>query len=138
MNDEPSTNRPDLRPAIRRLREIEKKCVSMGTRNEEFPLMQQRLASIIKRLEAGEEPSGAPLSYRGIARELFPLAHLFESVGFMSVGKEGQSARTSMMSPGCIVAIFATTLSMGWGHFKPRQSSCSVAIVPLLSCSGFC
>jgi hypothetical protein len=88
MNDETSTNRPDLRPAIRRLREIEKKCVSMGTRNEEFPLMQQRLASIIKRLEAGEEPSGAPLSYREIARELFPVAHLFESVGFMSVGKE--------------------------------------------------
>jgi hypothetical protein len=88
MNDETSNTRPDLRPAIRRLREIEKKCVSMGTRNEEFPLMQQRLASIIKRLEAGEEASGAPLSYRGIARELFPVAHLFESVGFMSVGKE--------------------------------------------------
>jgi small nuclear ribonucleoprotein (snRNP)-like protein len=88
MNDEVSNNRPDLRPVIRRLREIEKKCASMGTRNEEFPLMQERLASIIKRLEAGEEPSGAPISYRAVARELFPVAHLFESVGFMSVGKE--------------------------------------------------
>ena len=50
--------------------------------------MQERLSSIIKRLEAGEEPSGEPLAYRAIARELFPVAHIFESVGFMSVGKE--------------------------------------------------
>jgi hypothetical protein len=77
-----------LRPVIARLRELEKKCVSMGSRNEEFPLMQMRLASIIKRLETGREPSGAPLPYRAIAREIFPVAHLFESVGFMSVGKE--------------------------------------------------
>jgi hypothetical protein len=88
MSDD-STNRDvDLRPVIARLREIEKKCGSMGSRNEEFPLMQERLSSIIKRLEAGEEPSGEPLAYRAIARELFPVAHIFESVGFMSVGKE--------------------------------------------------
>jgi hypothetical protein len=73
---------------IARLREIEKKCASMGSRNEEFPLMEERLSSIIKRLDAGEEPSGEPLAYREMARELFPVAHLFESVGFISVGKE--------------------------------------------------
>ena len=73
---------------IARLREIERKCESMGTRNEEFPLMRDRLVSIISRLEKGEEPSGEPISYRELARELFPVAHLFESVGFMSVGKE--------------------------------------------------
>ncbi len=50
--------------------------------------MQERLSSIIKRLQAGEEASGEPLAYRAMARELFPVAHLFESVGFMSVGKE--------------------------------------------------
>jgi hypothetical protein len=88
MNDENSNQDVELRPVIARLREIEKKCDSMGSRNEEFPLMQERLSSIIKRLEAGEEPSGEPLAYRAIARELFPVAHLFESVGFMSVGKE--------------------------------------------------
>lgn len=77
-----------LRPVIARLREVEKKCASMGSRNEEFPLMQQRLASIIRRLESGREPSGAPLAYRAIAREIFPIAHVFESVGFMSVGRE--------------------------------------------------
>ena len=88
MNIETDNDRPDLRPLIARLRQIEKKCASMGSRNEEFPLMQERLSSIIKRLDAGEEPSGEPLAYREIARELFPVAHLFESVGFISVGKE--------------------------------------------------
>lgn len=50
--------------------------------------MKDRLTSIIARLEAGEEPSGEPLAYREMARELFPVAHLFESLGFMGVGKE--------------------------------------------------
>jgi hypothetical protein len=77
-----------LRPLIARLKEVERKCGSMGSRNEEFPLMKERLSSIIARLEAGEEPSGDPLAFRSIARELFPVAHLFESVGFTSVGKE--------------------------------------------------
>jgi len=88
MDIDNDNDRPDLRPLIARLREIEKKCVSMGSRNEEFPLMEERLSSIIKRLEAGEEASGAPLAYRAMARELFPVAHLFESVGFISVGRE--------------------------------------------------
>ena len=78
----------DLRPVIARLREIERKCASMSSRSEEFPLMQDRVASIITRLEGAMEPSGDPLDYRKIARELFPVAHLFESTGFMSVGKE--------------------------------------------------
>ena len=88
MNDEGTNREVELRPVIARLREIEKKCASMGSRNEEFPLMQERLSSIIKRLQEGEAASGGPLDYRAIARELFPVAHLFESVGFMSVGKE--------------------------------------------------
>jgi hypothetical protein len=88
MDIDSDNDRPDLRPLIARLREIEKKCASMGSRNEEFPLMEERLNSIIKRLDAGAEPSGEPLAYREMARELFPVAHLFESVGFMSVGKE--------------------------------------------------
>jgi len=87
-NEEGNGRNVDLRPVIARLKEIERKCDSMGTRNEEFPLMKDRLTSIVARLEAGEEPSGEPLAYRSMARELFPVAHLFESVGFMSVGKE--------------------------------------------------
>jgi hypothetical protein len=87
-NEDTNNNEPVLRPLIARLKEIERKCDSMGTRNEEFPLMKERLVSIIARLEAGQEQSGEPLAYRDMARELFPVAHLFESVGFMSVGKE--------------------------------------------------
>ena len=87
-NENDSRKDVELRPVIARLKEIERKCDSMGTRNEEFPLMKDRLTSIIARLEAGEEPSGEPLAYRAMARELFPVAHLFESVGFMGIGKE--------------------------------------------------
>ncbi len=78
----------DLRPVIARLREIERKCASMGSRNEEFPLMRDRVASIIARLDGAEQPSDDPPDYRKMARELFPVAHLFESTGFLSVGKE--------------------------------------------------
>lgn len=87
-NKEGNTQNVELRPLIARLKEIERKCDSMGTRNEEFPLMKDRLRSIIARLEAGEEPSGEPLAFREMARELFPIAHLFESVGFIGIGKE--------------------------------------------------
>ena len=87
-NEEGNGKEVELRPLIARLKEIERKCDSMGTRNEEFPLMKDRLTSIIARLLAGEEPSGEPLAYRAMARELFPVAHLFESVGFMGIGKE--------------------------------------------------
>ena len=58
----------------------------MGARNEEFPQMQEKLAGIIRQLETAE--SDEPVSYQAIARELFPVAHLFESLGFMSIGKE--------------------------------------------------
>jgi len=78
----------DLRPVIGRLKEIQRRCASMGSRNEEFPQMEERLGSIIARLEAGEDDSTEPVGYRAIARELFPVAHLFESYGFTSVGKE--------------------------------------------------
>jgi hypothetical protein len=88
MDDEREPARQDLRPVIARLREIERKCASMGSRNEEFPLMQHRVASIISRLEAGEGPSGESLDLAHLARELFPVAHVFESAGFLSVGRE--------------------------------------------------
>lgn len=88
MVNEENSPKADLRPVVARLREIERKCQSMSSRSEEFPLMQERVAGMISRLEAGEEGDGAPLDFRRMARELFPVAHLFESTGFMSVGKE--------------------------------------------------
>lgn len=80
--------RSGLGPVIARLREIQRKCGALGTRNEEFPLMEERLGAIVARLEAGEEPGGEPLRFGEMARQLFPVAHLFESYGFLTVGKE--------------------------------------------------
>ncbi|MEJ2189965.1 MAG: hypothetical protein P8Y93_11265 [Acidobacteriota bacterium] len=80
--------RSDLGPVIVRLREIQRKCGALGTRNEEFPLMEERLGAIVGRLEAGEEAGGEPLRFGDMARQLFPVAHLFESYGFLTVGKE--------------------------------------------------
>ncbi len=81
-------SRSDLQPVIARLREIQRKCRTLGTRNEDFPLMEERLGAIVDRLQAGEEPGGEPLRYGEMARQLFPVAHLFESYGFLTVGKE--------------------------------------------------
>lgn len=78
----------DLRPIIARLRDIERKCSSMGSRNEEFPLMRSRVAAVIARLEALEGGAGDAVGLSALARELFPVAHLFESVGMMAVGRE--------------------------------------------------
>jgi hypothetical protein len=60
----------------------------MGTRNEEFPDMAVRLEKLIQALSTGEDEHGAPVSYRAVASQLFPIARLFESVGFLSVGRE--------------------------------------------------
>jgi hypothetical protein len=110
---------------IARLKEIEKKCESMGSRNEEFPRMKDKLTGIIRRLEAGEEASGEPLAYREMARELFPVAHLFESVGFMSVGKEiahvERSLRELAPEPTSSVGAGAPTSS------SPTSSAASTA-----------
>ncbi len=84
MNEQ--TPKSVLQPVVARLREIERKCSSMGSRNEEFPQMQERLAGIIRQLESVD--SDNPISYQAVARELFPVAHLFESLGFLSIGKE--------------------------------------------------
>jgi hypothetical protein len=85
-NQDPSDT--TLGPVIARLKEIQRKCDAMGSRSEEFPRVKERISSIISRLETGQEPSGEALNYRALARELFPVAHVFESVGFMSIGKE--------------------------------------------------
>jgi hypothetical protein len=130
-NEEGNSKDVELRPVIARLKEIERKCDSMGTRNEEFPLMKDRLASIIARLEAGEEPSGEPLAYRAMARELFPVAHLFESVGFMSVGKEITHVERSLqeLEP-------APPSSMASSVSERRSSTSSAAAAPPVSDAG--
>jgi hypothetical protein len=79
---------PRLRPLVARLLEIERKCGTLGPRNEEARDMAARLRSVIADLSQPGADELPPPSYRELARQLFPVARLFESLGFMSVARE--------------------------------------------------
>jgi hypothetical protein len=83
-----STSDPRLRPIVARLQEIERKCRALGPRNEEAREMVARLESVIDQLAHAPGEGAAPPQYRELARRLFPVARLFESLGFMSVARE--------------------------------------------------
>ncbi len=102
----------ELRPIIARLRDIERKCTSMGSRNEEFPLMRSRVSALIARLEAVESGADDALGFSALARELFPVAHLFESVGMMAVGREIAHVERSLreLDPGSAHPLAAALL----------------------------
>lgn len=50
--------------------------------------MEQRIASILGRLESVDDPEGDPILYAALARELYAVERFFESNGFLSVAKE--------------------------------------------------
>jgi hypothetical protein len=79
---------PDLRPIISRLREIQRKCLSLGTRNEEVEATASRLASIIEQLASASDDDAERPDFHALAQQLFPVARLFESLGFMSISRE--------------------------------------------------
>lgn len=79
---------PRLRPLVARLLEIERKCGTLGPRNEEARDMAARLHAIIAELSQAAAEDIPPPRYRELARQLFPVARLFESLGFMSVARE--------------------------------------------------
>ena len=79
---------PRLRPLVARLLEIERKCGTLGPRNEEARDMAARLHAIIAELSQGGADGLPPPRLRELARQLFPVARLFESLGFMSVARE--------------------------------------------------
>jgi hypothetical protein len=78
----------DLRPIISRLQEIQRKCVSLGPRHQEAEAASARLDEIMDRLMAATEPDAEAPHYGEMARQLFAVERLFESLGFMSVAKE--------------------------------------------------
>ncbi len=77
-----------LEPAVVRLKEIKKRCASLSARNPEFEHIEDVLETVISGLKAGRQANGEPVSYRKLRTALFPVGRLFESVGFMSVGRE--------------------------------------------------
>ncbi len=79
---------PRLRPLVARLLEIERKCGTLGPRNEEARDMAARLHAIIAELSQGGADGLPPPRCRELARQLFPVARLFESLGFISVARE--------------------------------------------------
>jgi len=90
VTDTPERGQPtedDLRPIIAELREIRNRCRSLGNRNEEFPEMARHVDRLLSQLASGRDTRGLPVDYRDIARQLFPVAHLFESVGFLAEGR---------------------------------------------------
>jgi hypothetical protein len=90
VTDTPEHGQPtedDLRPIISELREIRNRCRSLGNRNEEFPEMARHVDRLLSQLASGRDARGLPVDYRDIARQLFPVTHLFESVGFLAEGR---------------------------------------------------
>jgi hypothetical protein len=77
-----------LRPVVARLVEIQRKCSALGPRNEEARDVSARLQAIIAELSLGDGDGPSADRYRDLARKLFPVARLFESLGFMSVARE--------------------------------------------------
>ena len=78
----------DLRPVIGRLQEIRKKCISLGSRNDEAEQMTARLDSVIESLTHEPSDDDPPPAYRELAGQLFPVARLFESLGLLTVARE--------------------------------------------------
>jgi hypothetical protein len=78
----------ELQPIVTRLQEIQRKCASLGPRNDEAQEMADRVDSIVASLSEPQSDDAEPPSYGQLAAQLFPVARLFESLGFISVAKE--------------------------------------------------
>jgi len=82
----------DLRTVIPRLDDLQRKCRSVGSRNDEAADMEVRINSILKRLQPSETSDSAidaePIPYAALARELYAVERFFESNGFLSMAKE--------------------------------------------------
>jgi hypothetical protein len=60
----------------------------MAPRNDEAEIAAQRLDEVMTRLTAVDGPEAEPIDFRELARRLFPVERMFESLGFVSVARE--------------------------------------------------
>lgn len=85
--DIPAADR-DFRAITVRLADLQRKCRSAGSRNEEALEIEQRLGTVMDRLNQEDEPDSDPPPFAALARELYAVERFFESNGFISVAKE--------------------------------------------------
>ncbi len=81
---------PDLRPIVSRLEEIRRKCNSLQAHTDETRDASARLDAVIDALKTADQGAEGPqpLPYRELARRLFPVQRMFETLGFPSVARE--------------------------------------------------
>ncbi len=84
----PPTTGRDLRTVTNRLVDLQRKCRAAASRSSEATDMEQRIASVLERLQDGAEDDKAPVPFAALARELYAVERFFESNGFISVAKE--------------------------------------------------
>ena len=82
------TGNHDLRAITVRLSDLKRKCRSASARNAEAIEIEQRIESVLDRLEPGEGPEKETPPFAALARELYAVERFFESNGFLSVAKE--------------------------------------------------
>jgi hypothetical protein len=91
MVDDPNRDDNDLdvelRPITTRLVDLQRKCRSVGTRDQEAADMEARIGSVLDRLAVDRE-NDDPIPFAALVRELYPVERFFESNGFLSVAKE--------------------------------------------------
>jgi len=82
----------DLRTVTPRLEDLQRKCRSAASRNDEAMEMEERITSILNRLQPPKDPDSPtdddPVPFAALARELYAVERFFESNGFLSVAKE--------------------------------------------------
>jgi hypothetical protein len=91
MNDEariPAGAPHDLRTVTNRLTDLQRKCRSVGSRNQDADEMDARIASILERLTPTEDGDVSEIPFAVLARELYAVERFFESSGFITVAKE--------------------------------------------------
>jgi len=72
----------ELKPIISKLMEIQRRCESMGPGAPQFALFAQILPNLVQGLKTGKDPRGNPVDYKEVAAALFPLAEVFQGLGF--------------------------------------------------------
>jgi len=82
------SNENNLRIVIARLADLQRKCRSVGSRNQEASEMEERIESILARLDSADDTDADPIPFASLARELYAVERFFESNGFLSVAKE--------------------------------------------------